>query len=178
MPRRRKDYEPIGVAHIGTLLAEAIRDPQRIRAALGVWPAWEEAVGPQVAQAARPLSLRNGVLTVAVNNSVWLQELHQQRDVLLERVRRLPAGGAVQGLRFRVGTIPAAEEHPLLAGRHPVSPAPIPFTVARQIRGIESPALRGVLLRVASRWAGLARRDAEGGEPYAAPPRSSRRAGP
>ena len=99
-------------------------------------------------------------------------------DVLLERVRRLPAGGAVQGLRFRVGTIPAAEEHPLLAGRHPVSPAPIPFTVARQIRGIESPALRGVLLRVASRWAGLARRDAEGGEPYAAAPRSSKRAGP
>ncbi len=176
MARRRKDYEPIGVAHIGTLLAEAIRDPARIRAALGVWPAWEEAVGPQVAQAARPVSLRGNVLTVYVKNSVWLQELHQQRDVLLERVRRLPAGGVVHSIRFRVGVVPTADDHPLLAERRPVPPAPIPFAVARQIRSIASPALRGVLLRVASRWAGLARREEEEAQAPAA--RASKMAGP
>ena len=59
--RRNVRYEAIGTAHIGTLLAEAIRDPARVRQALGVWPAWEEAVGPDIASATQPVSLRGGV---------------------------------------------------------------------------------------------------------------------
>jgi hypothetical protein len=94
--RRKRDYEPLGVAHVGTLLAEALRDPARIRAALGVWPAWEEAVGPEVAAAAKPVSLREGVLMVHVRHSVWLQELQQQKAALLKRVQALPGGAAVR----------------------------------------------------------------------------------
>lgn len=157
MPRRSRYYEPIGVAHIGTLLAEAIRDPARIRAALGVWPAWEEAVGPQIAQAARPASLRGGVLTIHVKNTVWLQELYQQRQVLLARVQRLPAGGSVSELRFRVAPVPTKEALFEADGRRPARPAPISYEVAKQIRAVPNPALRGVMLRVAARWAGLAR---------------------
>ncbi|MBL8602804.1 MAG: DUF721 domain-containing protein [Myxococcales bacterium] len=157
MARRSKQYEPIGVAHIGTLLAEAIRDPARIRAALGVWPAWEEAVGPQVAQAARPVSLRTGVLTVHVKNTVWMQELYQQRQSLLRKVQALPAGSAVHELRFRVAPVPTVEQLSGAEPREPVRPAPIPYEVAKQIRTVPNPALRGVMLRVASRWAGLVR---------------------
>jgi hypothetical protein len=154
--RRRHNYEPIGTAHIGTLLAEAIRDPRRVREALGVWPAWEEAVGPEVAAAARPVSLRDGTLTLHVRHAVWVQELHQQRQSLLRRVQRLSAGHEVRALRFKVGELPGDATY-LQAKRAPVPTAPIPYEVARALRAIKSPGLRGALIRVASRWAGLAR---------------------
>jgi hypothetical protein len=155
--RRSRKYEPIGVAHIGTLLAEAIGDADRVRQALGVWPAWEEAVGPQIARAARPVALRNGVLLVHVKHPVWMQELVAMRETLLRRVRRVASASVVKDLRFRVGPLPAAtttlpEAPPLVR-----STAPIPYEVARSIRNVPSPSLRGVLLRVAARWSGLAR---------------------
>lgn len=157
MARRRKnDYEPIGVAHVGTLLAEALRDPAKIRAALGVWPAWEQAVGPEVAAAARPVSLREGVLMVHVKHSVWLQELQQQKDALLRRVQALPGGASVRELRLRVA--PREQLQEFVPERPaPVSPAPIPYEIARIIRTVPDSALRGAMIRVAARWAGLIR---------------------
>lgn len=155
MPRRRDNYEPIGTAHIGTLLAEALRDPRRIREALGVWPAWEEAVGPEIAAATQPVALRDGTLTVHVRHPVWLQELHAQRALLLGRVQRLPAGASVRELRFKVGALPKRADDATVR-RNPVPQAPIPYELARTIRAVESPKLRGAILRMASRWAGLA----------------------
>jgi hypothetical protein len=155
--RRRRDYEPIGVAHIGTLLAEAIGDAERVRQALGVWPAWEEAVGPQIARAARPVALRDGVLLVHVRHAVWMQELVAMRETLLRRVRRVAPASVVRDLRFRVGPLPAAPAPEAPAPAPPRAHAPIPYEVARSIRAVPSPSLRGVMLRVAARWAGLSR---------------------
>ena len=38
-----------------------------------------------------------------------------------------------------------------------VRPAPVPYALTQSIRAVASPALRGVLIKVASRWAGLMR---------------------
>jgi hypothetical protein len=155
--RRGRKYEPIGVAHIGTLLAEAIGDADRVRQALGVWPAWEEAVGPQIAAAARPVALRDGVLHVHVKNNVWMQELVAMRETLLRRVRTIASARLVKDIRFRVAPLPDRIET-LPAAKHPAAPrAPIPYEIAQSIRRIESPRLRAVMLRVASRWAAIAR---------------------
>ncbi len=156
--RRGRKYEPIGVAHIGTLLAEAIGDSGRVRLALGVWPAWEDAVGPQIAAAARPVALRDGVLLVHVKNNVWLQELVAQRETLLRRVRKAASASVVKDLRFRVAALPdRVDVKP--SERHVIAPrAPIPYEVAQAIRRINSPRLRAVMLRVASRWAAIATR--------------------
>lgn len=160
--RRKRDYEPLGVAHVGTLLAEALRDPARVRAALGVWPAWEQAVGPEIASAAKPVALRDGVLTVHVRHSVWLQELQQQKASLLRRIQAIPGGASVLDLRLRVA--PKATEEAFVPARpSPAPTAPIPYEVARVIRGVSDSALRGVMIRVASRWAGLIRARGEGG---------------
>lgn len=155
--RRNDRYEPIGTAHIGTLLAEAIRDPSRVRQALGVWPAWEEAVGPEVAAATQPVSLRAGVLTVWVRNTTWLQELHAQRQQLLARVQRVVAGAEVTELRFKQGPRGGMPERVAAKRVVVVRPAPVPYELTQSIRAVPSPALRGVLIKVASRWAGLQR---------------------
>ncbi len=155
--RRNGRYEAIGTAHIGTLLAEAIRDPARVRQALGVWPAWEEAVGPDIASATQPVSLRSGVLTVWVRNTTWLQELHAQRQQLLMRVQRVVAGAEVSELRFKQGPRGAVPEKVAPKPKTVVRPAPVPYEVSQAIREVPSVPLRGALIRVASRWAGLMR---------------------
>jgi hypothetical protein len=151
--RRRPSYEPIGVTHIGTLLAEAIGDADRVRQALGVWPAWEQAVGPQIAAAARPVALRKGVLTVHVRHAVWMQELTAMRATLLRRIGRVASASVVREIRFRVGPLPAAAPAPVPAAPAPPARAPIPYELARAIRGVASPSLRATMLRVAARWA-------------------------
>ena len=151
--RRTRRYESIGLTHIGTVLSEAIGDRDRVREALGVWPGWDHAVGPQVAAAARPVSLRNGVLLVHVRNSVWVQELTAMRGQLLERVRAIAGARTVTELRFRVGELPRGPEAKEPSRVTFDLTAPIPHSVAQAIRRVESSRLRAVLLRVASRWA-------------------------
>lgn len=154
--RRGPAYEPIGVAHIGTLLAEALGDADLIRQALGVWPAWEQAVGPRIARAARPVALRNGVLLVHVSHPVWMQELVAMRETLLRRIHKVAPPPVVRDLRFRLGPVPATSfqtSRPMPSSRVPT--APIPYEVAQAIRNVQSPALRNVLFRVAARWAGV-----------------------
>lgn len=158
MTRRSRHYEPIGVTHVGTLLAEALGDRVLVRKALGVWPAWEQAVGPQVARRARPVAMRDGVLYVNVAHPVWLQELQPMREALLHRIQKLAGATVVKELRLKVGPLPKLDEARAVAEPpKPEQRAPIPYELARTIRTVPASGLRSVLLRVASKWASLPR---------------------
>lgn len=66
--------------------------------------AWTEAVGPSTAPHTRLAGIRRGVLEVAVNNGVLLQELaHYQKRRLLDDLRARLPGRAITDLRFRAG---------------------------------------------------------------------------
>ena len=64
--------------------------------------AWSEAVGPQLAAVASPVSERAGTLTVEVTDSVWAQELDLMQEQLLERLRSVLGESAPQALKFRL----------------------------------------------------------------------------
>jgi predicted nucleic acid-binding Zn ribbon protein len=57
-----------------------------------VWTHWDAAVGPTIAQHARPLRLRRGTLVIGVDGASWMQELqflkHELRARLNARVGR------------------------------------------------------------------------------------------
>lgn len=156
MSRRSRHYEALGVTHVGTLLAEALGDRTLVRKALGVWPAWEQAVGPQVARRARPVAMRDGVLYVNVAHPVWLQELQPMREALLHRIQKSSGSSVVKELRLKVGPLPKLEEaREVRESPRPDARAPIPYELARTIRTVPASGLRSVLLRVASKWASL-----------------------
>jgi predicted nucleic acid-binding Zn ribbon protein len=48
--------------------------------------AWPTIVGPAVAEQARAVAIREGVLFVDVANNVWMQELGLLRDSIAERL--------------------------------------------------------------------------------------------
>lgn len=64
--------------------------------------AWDEAVGPQLAAVASPVSERAGTLTIEVSDSVWAQELDLMQDALLARLREALGESAPQALKFRL----------------------------------------------------------------------------
>jgi predicted nucleic acid-binding Zn ribbon protein len=72
-----------------------------------VQSAWPVAVGAAIAREATPVAERSGVVTVACSSSAWAQELDLLGARILEKIRpKLPAGRALEGLRFIISDDP------------------------------------------------------------------------
>jgi predicted nucleic acid-binding Zn ribbon protein len=66
--------------------------------------AWAEAVGPQLASVASPVSERDGEVTIECADAVWTQELDLMQSQLLERLKVDLGDSAPSKLRFRTGS--------------------------------------------------------------------------
>lgn len=67
--------------------------------------AWRAAVGDAIAEQARPISERGGVLTIACSASVWAQELDLMASSIIERLNGALGGPEIA--RIRCVTTPA-----------------------------------------------------------------------
>lgn len=65
--------------------------------------AWPDAVGAAIAQRAKPVAERAGVLTIACESSVWAQELDLMSEPILERLNKGLRGGQIARLRCVAG---------------------------------------------------------------------------
>lgn len=84
---------------------------------------WTEIAGPILAAKASPARFRNGVLTIAVRNHSWAQELQLCKPALLAKVVAATGPGSpISDLRFVVGNLPAEEE----TAPGPIDDAPVP----------------------------------------------------
>ena len=65
---------------------------------------WADIVGSDIARHAQPVSLRNGLLVVAVDHPVWLQELSRyHKPLILQKVQERIGKKAVRDVCFRIG---------------------------------------------------------------------------
>ena len=67
-----------------------------------VFAHWDEVVGESVAAHARPLSLVQGVLRVAVDQPGWATQLKYLAPRLVERIAEVAGPGLVERLEVRV----------------------------------------------------------------------------
>jgi predicted nucleic acid-binding Zn ribbon protein len=65
-----------------------------------VQAAWKEVAGDRMAEAARPVSERDGVVTVACESGVWAQELDLLAPDLLARLETALGARSVTKFRF------------------------------------------------------------------------------
>lgn len=94
MSLRRRSPRPLSGALRG-LKEEWV--PQTVLAEIqDVWPA---VVGGRIASAARPVSERGGVLTVACDEAVWAAELDLMSATITSRLNERMASGAITRLR-------------------------------------------------------------------------------
>jgi predicted nucleic acid-binding Zn ribbon protein len=86
---------------ITTALQELAATLAPATALADVQAAWEGAVGPVIAAAARPIGERQGTLTVACDSSVWAHELELMACELLARLNAALGDELIVALRCR-----------------------------------------------------------------------------
>ena len=65
---------------------------------------WAHIVGTDIASHAHPVSLKKGLLIIAVDHPIWLQELSRyHKPMLLQKIHSAIGKQAVRDLIFRIG---------------------------------------------------------------------------
>jgi len=73
---------------------------------------WPDMMGPKIAEQSEPESLKNGVLTVRVENPAWLHHLNFLREELLQRLSKQLPSVKIKEIRFRQGPLDRIESAP------------------------------------------------------------------
>lgn len=89
---------------------------------------WEQVVGDSISRHTSPLRVISGIMTVAVDSSVWLQELALQREEIRKRLNARIGDDVVKDIKFCTGpppviSPPASREEFLLPDREDVERA-------------------------------------------------------
>jgi hypothetical protein len=71
----------------------------------GVWPIWDDVVGPTIARNAQPEKIRNGTLFVKVTSPVWMQQLQYMKEMIAERLNQRLQADTVRNIFFVVGRV-------------------------------------------------------------------------
>ena len=65
---------------------------------------WADIVGSDIARHAQPVSLRDGMLVVAVDHSTWLEQLvRYYKPMIIQKVQERVGKKAVCKIHFRIG---------------------------------------------------------------------------
>jgi hypothetical protein len=71
----------------------------------GIWPVWNEVVGPTIARNAQPEKIRNGTLFLKVTSPVWMQQLQYMKEMIAEQLNQRLKTNIVRNILFVVGQI-------------------------------------------------------------------------
>jgi hypothetical protein len=71
----------------------------------GVWPIWNDIVGPTIARNAQPEKIRNGTLFVKVTSPVWMQQLQYMKEMIAEKLNQRLKTDIVKNIFFVVGRV-------------------------------------------------------------------------
>lgn len=90
--------------HVGQLLKTVLRNcrPADMQLA-GVWKIWDQAVGPAIAENARPLAFKQKLLLVQVSSPIWIQQLRFLKTDLIARLNQALGEACIEDIKFKVG---------------------------------------------------------------------------
>ena len=86
---RHKRAKKMLPAHSALRLLFERRGGAGVFARLDLWRQWEEVMGPDIASLGLPLGSRNSVLQVVAHDSMAMQDLKMQSDIILEKANTL-----------------------------------------------------------------------------------------
>jgi predicted nucleic acid-binding Zn ribbon protein len=110
-----------------------------------IWEVWAGAVGGQIASRAIPASFRDGVLTVRVSGSSWMQQLSLMKGEIVSQVNDALGEQLVREIFFKQGSIAAeAAPQPFIPPSRQLSAAELAW-IREQGAGIDDPELRRTL---------------------------------
>jgi predicted nucleic acid-binding Zn ribbon protein len=108
----RKDHPQ--VERLGQILDKSLKRLElsgRIEE-YGIWPVWNETVGPVVARNAQPEKIRNGTLFVSVTSPTWMNELQYMKQMIAEKLNERIGREVVKNIFFVMARDPAPKQAP------------------------------------------------------------------
>ncbi len=122
-----------------------------------VFDFWNEVVGREIAEKTRPQLIRGKVLWVNVSDSVWMQQLHFQKMMLLEKINERLGTDSIEDIRFHLDTrmdeVPEENDRRSSNSIWPLDPARVK-EFETMIEGIDDEGLKKSLKRLWTKFEG------------------------
>lgn len=135
-------------AHLAELIAASFAGkPVQMRLReTKIWQVWESAVGPQIAAKAMPASFRDGVLTVRVAGSAWMQQLSLLKGQIAGQLNDAIGEPLVREIFFKQGSVTRQppEEAPFTPPSRELTPEETDW-ISAQGEQVADPELRRTL---------------------------------
>ncbi|MFH1019528.1 MAG: DUF721 domain-containing protein [Pseudomonadota bacterium] len=119
---------PEKITRIDALFVELFKKRQwdKRLALHAIFRNWPQVVGPEIAERTEPQVIRGTVLWIAVSDSVWMQQLHLQKQPLLEHINsNLRGAGKISDIRFQIDAALGEEKIVADIPKPVVAPQPI-----------------------------------------------------
>jgi len=113
--KRPKMKQPLPLAALFEAVFAGKPAEKRLRESK-VWQVWGEAVGAQIAAKSQPAAFRDGILTVRVSGSAWLQQLSLMKQDIIRHLNEAVGAPLVTDIFFKQGSLGSQpEERPAAA---------------------------------------------------------------
>ena len=100
--KREKMPRPSSVSDLLTAVFHGTPTERRLKEGR-IWLVWDSVVGKQIAGRARPVSFRDGTLTVAVESAPWMQQLAFLKKGILEKLNARLGEDLVRDIFLKAG---------------------------------------------------------------------------
>lgn len=112
---------------------------------------WDQVMGPEIAAQAQPVVIRGTTLWLRVRDPIWIQQLHLQKLLLLEKLNQHLDGPRLDDIRFQIETAQTRKSPPPPRQR-PKAKKELDPQVKKQgeqlVDGLKSDEIRTGLLRL------------------------------
>lgn len=101
---RKKEKYPKTLKEVLGPLSSRLGLKERVQE-MKIGDLWEKAVGKALAERTEPARLKDRILFVKVENSVWMQQLHFLKEVMMQKINEHLKENFIIDLRFFIGEI-------------------------------------------------------------------------
>ena len=149
--KREKMPRPSAVADLLADVFHGTPTEKRLKEG-SIWLVWDSAVGKQIAGRARPVSFRDGTLTVAVESAPWMQQLTFLKKGIMEKLNARLGEELVRDIYLKAGKPQREKPHtsPVKRCARSLSAAE-QQKIAEQTDSVADPELRGALAELLAR---------------------------
>ncbi|HEX2770025.1 MAG TPA: DUF721 domain-containing protein [Geobacteraceae bacterium] len=149
--KREKMHRPARVTDLLSAVFHGTPTEKRLKEGK-IWLVWDSAVGKQIAGRARPVSFRDGTLTVAVTSAPWMQQLTFLKKGIMEKLNSLLGEEQVREIFLKAGKAERVKSAATPARRctRPLSAAELQ-KIAEQTGSVANPELREALAELLAR---------------------------
>ena len=103
----KKDEKKPDFVHIGNVIDGVLKNYRSKPdfELTEIWRLWDDAVGPAIAQNARPAAFKGTLLIVHVISSTWIHQLQFLKDDLTAKINLALGKPLIEEMKFKIGPL-------------------------------------------------------------------------